>query len=247
MDLTNATRRIDPFRQILESVASGVFSILHAVTVPATDTTTARRGENALLPRLAAGEDGVPSLVLDRYGGLVWSLARRLCETHADAEDAVQDIFLDIWKSSGRFDPSVASEATFIATIARRRLIDRRRKVGRAPKREGMVEETVDDPQMAEPGTGSATSEEAQSVQHAMGELSEEQRRVLRLSVVHGLSHQSIAEATGLPLGTVKTHARRGLIRIRKVLARDRGNEQQTTPANDPTPADGPGEGQVTP
>jgi RNA polymerase sigma-70 factor (ECF subfamily) len=172
----------------------------------------------ALLPRVAAGEAGATKRVLDRYGGLVWSLARRSCESEADAEDAVQDIFVDVWKSADRYNAERASETTFIAMIARRRLIDRRRRISRRPGSESIIEETVDDVGAGDPGAAPASTDEALLAQRAMGELSEEQRRVMRLSVVHGLSHQSIAAATGLPLGTVKTHARRGLIRIRKVL-----------------------------
>lgn len=199
----------------LERVDTSGF-IIRRMSVTAVDSVSGERG-GALLSRLAAGED-VASLVLDRFGGLVWSLARRLCETDADAEDAVQDIFLDIWKSAERYDGAVASETTFVAMIARRRLIDRRRRISRRPGQEAMVEDAVADAGGAA-DRGVATSDEARAAERAMSELSVEQQRVLRLSVFHGLSHDSIAKATGLPLGTVKTHARRGLIKVRKVLA----------------------------
>lgn len=183
-----------------------------------------------LLPRVAGGDQSVVQQAMDRYGGLVWSLARRWCETEADAEDAVQDIFLDIWKSSARFDATVASETTFVAMIARRRLIDRRRRIGRRPKAEALVADAYisdDEPRAA---SGSEASDTARNAERAMEELSTEQRRVLRLSIFHGLSHDKIASATGMPLGTVKTHARRGLIKLRKVLAAGDGTIQATSP-----------------
>ncbi len=146
----------------------------------------------------------------------MWSLARRFSSTQADAEDAVQEIFLDLWKSAARFDPEVAGEATFVSMIARRRLIDRNRKVKREPKSEAIVE---GDARTAEqPVGGAELSEEAQKAANALNELSQDQQRVLRLSIYHGLSHEKIAAATGMPLGTVKTHARRGLIRVRELL-----------------------------
>ena len=83
---------------------------------------------------------------LQKYGGLVWSIARKLCPNHADAEDAVQEVFIEVWRHAGRFDPQVASEATYITMIARRRLIDRFRRRSRqldtASIQEEMVEST---------------------------------------------------------------------------------------------------------
>jgi RNA polymerase sigma-70 factor (ECF subfamily) len=183
-----------------------------------TEASSQQQSEHTdLLPRVAAGDAGEIEHAMDRYGGLVWSLARRWCETESDAEDAVQDIFLDIWKSADRFDPTVASETTFVAMIARRRLIDRRRRIGRRPRNEALIPEAhrADDEAI---GDASLLSDSAVRAERAMDELSVEQRRVLRLSIFHGLSHDKIASATGMPLGTVKTHARRGLIRLRKVL-----------------------------
>lgn len=170
----------------------------------------------SILQRVAAGEAGAINECLNRFHGLVWSLTRKLGAPAADAEDAVQEIFLDLWKSAPRFDPSIASETTFVAMIARRRLIDRGRRRMRRPEAM-MIEESV-----ASPSTESdpvEVREAAAVVQDAFRTLRPEQQRVLQLSIHHGCSHEQIATATGLPLGTVKTHARRGLIRLRQVLA----------------------------
>ena len=82
----------------------------------------------SVLQRIAAGESSAVRECIDQYGALVWSLARRLSRTPADAEDATQEIFLDIWRSAFRYDSSQGSPQVFIAMIARRRLIDRLRK-----------------------------------------------------------------------------------------------------------------------
>lgn len=151
---------------------------------------------------------------IDRFGGLVWSLARRMVPN--EAEDAVQEIFVELWKHAGRYDPSVASETAFVAMIARRRLIDRRRRIERSPASSALP----DDPAEREPVTAPTLElrEDVAKAAAALNQLSPEQQRVLRLSVYRGLSHERIAAVTGLPLGTVKTHARRGLMRIRDLL-----------------------------
>ncbi len=175
------------------------------------------RVSSSILHRVASGEDGALKDCMEQYSGLVWSLARRMLYDRAEAEDAVQDIFVDVWKNAERFDESIASEQTFVATIARRRLIDRLRKRGRRPASEPLHEAT----KSTDDVTGEQTwiSEEARIASKAMETLSEEQQRCLRLSIFQGLTHESISESTGLPLGTVKTHIRRGLIRVREALA----------------------------
>ena len=168
-----------------------------------------------VLQRVALGEPGAAQECLDRFGGLVWSLARRLASNDSEAEDAVQEIFVDVWRSSQRYDPSIASETAFVAMIARRRLIDQRRKASR--RKETAIGEH--DPAGTVAGDQTQVSEEASKAAAALELLSEDQQKVLRLSIFHGLSHEKIARSTGLPLGTVKTHARRGLIRVRQLLS----------------------------
>lgn len=153
---------------------------------------------------------------MKKYGGLVWSLSRRMLRNSDDAEDAVQEIFLDVWKNAAKFDESQASETTFIAMIARRRLIDRIRFSSRRISADAL------DDVMAEPVDRAdktmQTSLEANDAVKALNALRPEQRQVLQLSIVQGLSHAEIAEHTGMPLGTVKTHARRGILQAREFL-----------------------------
>jgi RNA polymerase sigma-70 factor (ECF subfamily) len=133
-----------------------------------------------------------------------------------DAEDAVQEIFVDIWKNAERFDDTKSSETTFVAMIARRRIIDRIRYLTRR-----LSAESLDDV-LLEPFTRAdkdmQVSVEAGQAAEAMRELRPEQQQVLRLSIIQGMSHQEISEATGMPLGTVKTHARRGILHVRETL-----------------------------
>lgn len=180
-------------------------------TPAATETT-----EQPVLMRVAAGDASAVRECLDRFGGLVWSLSRRLLATASEAEDAVQEIFVEIWKSAHRYDPDIASESAFVAMIARRRLIDRQRKAGRTPRHEAISDTREASVEL--PEASLARDDDAGRAARAFKELSSEQQRVLSLSIHHGLSHEKIATATGLPLGTVKTHARRGLIRLRELM-----------------------------
>jgi len=174
-----------------------------------------------ILPLVHAGHPDAADMLLARYGPLVWSLARRLCPTRADAEDAVQEIMLEVLRSSGRFDPAIAGEATFVAMIARRRLIDhlrKRRSTESLGHARGNPADLPDPLAAADASTRGELSEQARRAAHAMERLSDQQRRLITLSIYHGLSHEKIARATGLPLGTVKAHIRRGLIRLRREI-----------------------------
>ena len=182
----------------------------------------------AILQSIAEGNNSAVQDCLKTYGGLVWSLARRMLRNSDDAEDAVQEIFVDIWKNAARFDPSQSSETTFIVMIARRRLIDRIRFSQRrisADSLEDILAEPVD--------RSDKTMQiclEAGDAAKAVESLRPEQSQVLKLSIIHGLSHQEISDATGMPLGTVKTHARRGILQAREFLGL--GNAKSTKEAS---------------
>jgi RNA polymerase sigma-70 factor, ECF subfamily len=170
----------------------------------------------AILNRIASGDKAAVQECLNTFGGLVWSLARRMCPNKEDAEDAVQEIFIDIWKNAERFDAAQASETTFVAMIARRRLIDRLRKIKRQPNIDSFEDILTEPSERTDKKI--QLSVEAKQAAEAMESLRPEQRQILHLSIVQGFSHQEIAEALKMPLGTVKTHARRGLIQVRENL-----------------------------
>ena len=131
----------------------------------------------------------------------------------------MQEVFIDVWRSADRFDDTRGSEATFIATIARRRLIDRHRKRARQVDTAVIVEENL--PAEANGTDRLEVAEDVAQARRALAQLRTEERRVLELSIYQGLSQSKIAEATQMPLGTVKTHSRRGLIRLREMLSGD--------------------------
>lgn len=170
----------------------------------------------ALLTQIASGDMAAVGEFLRCYTSLVWNQARRFLRNAQDVEDAVQDIFLEVWRSAHRFDPAQGKEVTFLLTIARRRLVDRLRRQTIRPAAD-QLEHPAFVPANA-PSDDVELRDESARARAAMQQLRPEQREVLELALGHGRSHQEIAVAVGIPLGTVKSHARRGLVRLRAML-----------------------------
>ena len=143
-------------------------------------------------------------------------MARKICSDQVDAEDATQEIFIEIWKNADRYDPGLGSESTFISMIARRRLIDRLRKNSRALPTVSMEGEYSGGDSV--PKDTLEISDEVGKALKCMEQLKPEERKVIELSICQHVPQTKIAEVLDLPLGTVKTHARRGMIRLRELL-----------------------------
>jgi len=203
----------------MEQRETGSRNLRRRVVLEQSFARTAEHGLNeSVLQRVAAGDTGAVAECVDAFGGLVWSLARRILNRPSEAEDAVQEVFIALWKNASRFDPSIASETTFVAMIARRRLIDLQRRNVRRPEGDAVAVEDL--PLSAPEGPSQfELKDEAAKAVAALEQLKPEQRNVLRLAVCQGWPHQLIADRLGLPLGTVKTHVRRGLIKVREELA----------------------------
>jgi len=171
-----------------------------------------------LLQRVAAGDSTAVGECIETYRGLIWSLAKRMLGASAEAEDAVQEVFIELWRHAARFDPSKGAEVTFVGTLARRRLIDRLRRLKRQPTTEALSDAV---PGAAEDSAEHAVelADDARRARSALAQLGENQQRVIQLAVLQGMTHPEVAELTGFPLGTVKTHVRRGLVRLRELLA----------------------------
>jgi RNA polymerase sigma-70 factor (ECF subfamily) len=168
-----------------------------------------------ILPRISRGDSGAVDECLDRYGGLVWSLCCRLAPT--DAEDAAQEIFIDLWRNAWRFRDTAGSEATFVSTIARRRLVDRRRRAVRAPQATPL--EAIEPARVGKsPAAELAAQEDLERVRRCLGSLKDRDREAVELAVYDGLSQSEIAKRLSAPLGTVKSLIRRALVRLRDCM-----------------------------
>ncbi|MEK9500954.1 sigma-70 family RNA polymerase sigma factor [Gemmatimonadota bacterium DH-20] len=184
----------------------------------------ASRGD-APLTRLARGETGAAEACIDAYGPLVQGLARKLLAEGSDIDDVVQSIFVELWRSAHTFDPDRASDRGFVAMIARRRIIDHRRRSDRrvetvplAPARDRASDEH-------ERTTGRVAAAPAI---RALDRLPDDRRQWIVMSVVEGYSHSEIARETDTPLGTVKSGIRRGLLDMRAWLATPSATEEAT-------------------
>ena len=170
----------------------------------------------SLLQRISNGDQSAVAGCIETYSGLVWSLARSFLQNEADAEEAAQEIFLELWEKAHRYDPGVAAEATFVSMVARRRLIDRRRKLAAEP-----VAEPFDEIEHALSEDGQGVLEASAEIERVIGiirTLKPEQQKVINMASWLGMSHGAIARQTGIPLGTVKSYVARGLSTIRQAL-----------------------------
>lgn len=170
-------------------------------------------GEGPFLPQVARGKSGAMKLCVDAYGNLVWSVVRKYLGNHHEAEDVVQETFAALWKSASRFNGSLAAEPTFVGLLARRRSIDWLRRKGRQPELLLMTDD------LEEANYYTQTSDQAldgRLVMETLATLGDELYSLFKLHFYDGLSHQEIAGQLQIPLGTVKTRLRQGLIELKR-------------------------------
>jgi RNA polymerase sigma-70 factor (ECF subfamily) len=170
---------------------------------------------DSILKLIAKGEDRAFNLLIEKYGNLVWSIGRKFLYNESDVEDAVQEVFIAIWKAAEKFDHTKASEVTFISMIARRRFIDYLRKVSKHRNLQSIDE---DNGQELFKESILNESTDLQLIKDAIGTLEIEDQELLNLSVYQGYSHSEIAKLLNIPLGTVKTRIRRNLIKLKSLF-----------------------------
>jgi RNA polymerase sigma-70 factor (ECF subfamily) len=185
--------------------------------LPLKEVSAITASASSLLARVATNDVGAMEQCIQQYSNLVWNLVKRRVASHATAEDLVQEIFTEIWKSASRYDASQGNESTFIGMIARRRVIDWTRKQMRNPVLEPLPEQ-IDDL-----GAGEDVREnsgvDGEMVTQAVAKLPDQTKQLFHLHFDQGLTQQEIAAYTEMPLGTVKTLLRRGLLELRSLLS----------------------------
>jgi RNA polymerase sigma-70 factor (ECF subfamily) len=157
-----------------------------------------------------------------RCAGRAWAVTLRILGSRSDAEEVLQETFLEVWRRAREFDPSRGGLEGWVMTIARTRAIDRKRALGTVARvAEGVAAQPP--PVSATPLDPSMIAEQGQErlrVMAALRELPAEQRLVVELAYFEGLSQSEIAERTGDPLGTVKTRARLALEKLATLLGK---------------------------
>lgn len=172
-----------------------------------------------LLQRIARGDQVAVALCLDEYGGTIWGLADRYLKGFGDdLEDAVQEVFVEVWRHASRYDPAMGGEPAFIATIAHRRLIDRQRRL--QARRTVQLDDGLPMVEAKMPlRDATAARDDVRKAAEAFAELEHDEKQVLWYALYQGLTHERISSIMNVPLGTVKTRIRRGLSRLREALS----------------------------
>lgn len=166
-----------------------------------------------ILARVAAGDQRAVAVCVDFFGPLVEMLARRVLVNRSETEDAVSEVFAEIWRSASRYDPAVASSRAFVAMIARRRLIDRGRKEQARVRGVAPIEVAED-----AKASGVRVDEDAARASALLASLPEREREIVRMAVGYGWSQQRIADEFQMPIGTVKTTMRRVMGELRAAI-----------------------------
>lgn len=167
----------------------------------------------SLMQFVQAGDDAAFATLYDQLAGAVFGTVKRVLRDPAMSEEVTQEVFVELWRTAARFDPTRSSVSTWAITIARRRAVDRvrreqsqRDRIERSAGQRPSVDESPDETVVA--------SIEAERVARALAELPDEQRLVIQMAFIDGDSHHQIAERLDLPLGTVKGRVRLGLKKL---------------------------------
>ena len=172
-----------------------------------------------LSERIAKGDVEALKEVFDAFAGVALAVAVRIVKDRAEAEDVVQESFMQMWRSATRYEPQRAQLSTWIISIVKSRAIDRLRARGTQMRLADSIALEAQE-RAAEPHSDEElhSRRSAHQVQGLLSALPSEQREVLELAYFQGLSHQEIAKHTLLPLGTVKTRVRRATLKLAELL-----------------------------
>jgi RNA polymerase sigma-70 factor, ECF subfamily len=172
-----------------------------------------------LLSRIAAGESAALSEFYDETAPSYYSLALRMLNDTHDAEEVIQDVFVQVWNKAQSFDPMAGMAFHWAMGIVRNRCIDRLRS---RQRRSRLLVDTEGNIDLEVAGTGAAetslAADELESVRAALGTLPKDQKQAIEMAFFGGLSHHEIAAVLNEPLGTVKARIRRGMLKLRSGL-----------------------------
>ena len=178
-----------------------------------------------LLKRIAQKDPVALSLLYDQYNRLLFGLLISILKKKTEAEDLLQDVFTNIWEKADQYDPDRGTAYTWIVSLTRNKGIDRlRSKVYKEQKKQStsLDDESVYHPLYSsenDPLEDTILSDRAEMLRNALQQISEKQRQVIHISYFDGLSQSEISDEYDIPLGTVKTRMRDGMMKLREILS----------------------------
>jgi RNA polymerase sigma-70 factor (ECF subfamily) len=174
--------------------------------------------DKGLLQAIARKDDVALAALYDRYRLILFGLLMRILNSREEAEDVLQEVFLQVWRRAADFDEKRGRPFTWLVTLTRSRAIDRLRQLHSRERFVSSDSEFFVD-SVLDPAQDAVRSEQRDLVAGALAELSEDQRRTLTLAYFEGLTQTEIAARLSSPLGTVKTRMRSGMIKLRELLS----------------------------
>ena len=174
--------------------------------------------DEALIAWVARGDTAAFDVIFDRYAGRVLGVARQVLRDPAQAEEVAQEVLVEAWRTAARFDAAAGSFGGWITMMARRRAIDRVRRVQAADDRElraAGASHTTPYDEVSETVEGRL---ERERMRRCLGDLTALQRESIELSFYRGYTHREVAQLLATPLGTIKSRMRDGLIRLRDCM-----------------------------
>ncbi|HEU4432762.1 MAG TPA: sigma-70 family RNA polymerase sigma factor [Pyrinomonadaceae bacterium] len=172
-----------------------------------------------LLKAIAARNEAALGQLYDRYRLILFGVLVRILNNREEAEDVLQEVFLQVWRRAADFDENRGRPFTWLVTLARSRGIDRLRALASRERVATMAGATEASEEVSDAATDAIRSEERGVVNSALAQLPEEQKRPLMLAYFDGLTQSEIALQLGAPLGTVKTRMRTGMMKLRELLS----------------------------
>jgi RNA polymerase sigma-70 factor (ECF subfamily) len=172
--------------------------------------------DQALIPRIVAGDEEAMKSLYDLYAAAVFTLALRMLDSREEAEEVLQDTFVRMFASAGRYRPQRGSVKTYLYTIARNLTISRLRARNSRPRK--ALGHDLHDPSWSWSHQPAADGVTRIAVRDALAQLSAEEVALLEDAFYRGYSHSQLAERSGMPLGTLKSKLRRALLKMRAML-----------------------------
>ena len=190
----------------------------HPYSLQALRPEPAQENDVELLKAIAARDEAALAQLYDRYRVILFGLLMRILNNREEAEDVLQELFMQVWRRAADFDENRGKPFTWLVTMGRSRGIDRLRTLA-ARERAAVAGARDESEAVSDAATDAFRSEQRGLVTNALAQLPDEQKRPLMLAYFDGLTQSEIAAQLGAPLGTVKTRMRSGMIKLRELLA----------------------------